>query len=100
MNDSSELARDEQALELRDMGRPFGGIAAILDFDSPGAAHASFNRALRLRPRAEQEHLRSREMARLDALVVRLQQREDLSTEEVVRRMRGVKHQRKTLLVG
>jgi len=97
---NKDMDRDDQALELRDQGRPFGGIAEMLEFDSAGAANASFNRALRLRPKAEQERLRSREMARLDALASRLRERDDLSVEEIVRRMRGVKQQRKTLFVG
>jgi DNA-binding transcriptional MerR regulator len=96
---ADDLDRDDQALALREQGRPFGGIAEILELDSAGAAHASFNRALRLRPRAEQERLRNREMARLDALSLRLRARDDLSVEEIVRRLRGVKHQRKTLFV-
>jgi DNA-binding transcriptional MerR regulator len=91
--------RDQRALLLRDQGRPFGGVAKILELDSAGAANASFNRALRLRPRAEQVRLRSRELERLDALALRLREREDLSVEEIVRRMQGVKHQRRALLV-
>jgi hypothetical protein len=94
-----EADRDHQALVLRDQGRPFAGVARILDLESAGAANACFNRALRLRPKAEQERLRSREMERLDALASRLRERSDLSTEEIVRRMRGVKYQRKTLFV-
>jgi len=97
---SKETERDDQVLQLREQGRPFAGIAELLNLDSAGAAHASFNRALRLRSRAEQERLRHREMERLDALASRLRGREDLSTEEIVRRMRGVKHQRKTLFVS
>jgi hypothetical protein len=94
------MDRDEKALLLRDEGRPFAGIAEILELDSARAAHAAFNRALRLRPRAEQALLRSREMARLDVLASRVRGREDLSVEEVVRRLRGVKHQRKPLFVA
>jgi hypothetical protein len=97
---SKEMERDEQALQLREQGRPFGGIARLLGLDGPEAANASFNRALRLRPKAEQARLRNREMGRLDALSLRLQGRDDLSVEEIVRLLRGVKHQRKTLLVG
>jgi hypothetical protein len=97
---SRETDRDEQVLALREQGKPFGGIAEMLAFDSAGAANASFNRALRLRPKAEQARLRNREMERLDALSLRLRGRDDLSAEEIVRRMRGVKYQRKTLLVS
>jgi len=97
---TTEADCDEQVLVLREQGRPFGGIAEMLALESAGAANASFNRALRLRPKAEQLRLRNREMARLDALASRLRGREDLSVEEIVRRLRGVKHQRKTLNVG
>jgi hypothetical protein len=91
---------DEQALLLREQGRPFVEIAQVLTLPNARSANASFNRALRLRSRADQERLRSREMARLDDLAVRLRRREDLSMEEIVRRMRAVKDQRRTLFVG
>ncbi len=100
VNKDGDRDRDYQALVLRDQGRPFGGVAKILALDSAGAANASFNRALRLQPRAAQARLRSREMDRLDALASRLRQRPDLSTEEIVRRLQGVKYQRKTLFVA
>jgi hypothetical protein len=89
--------RDLRALVLRDQGRPFTEIARLLELDGPAAAHESFTRALKLRPKAEQERLRSREMERLDTLASQLRGRHDLSGEEIVRRMRGVKQQRKTL---
>src|SRR3984957_10061508 len=89
--------RDHQVLVLRDQGRPFADIAKLVGLDSPGAAHESFTRALKLRPKSEQERLRSREMERLDTLASQRRRRHDLSGEEIVRRMRGVKQQRKTL---
>ena len=95
-----EVDRGEQALALRDEGRSFAAIAQNLGLDSAGAANAAFNRALRCRPKAEQAWLRSREMMRLDAVASRVHGRDDLSVEEVVRRLRGVKHQRKTLFVA
>jgi len=97
---SRDMDRDEKALLLRDLGRPFASIAEILELDSARAANAAFNRALRGRPKAEQSLLRSREMARLDAVASRLRGRDDLSVAEIVRRLRGVMHQRKALLVG
>jgi hypothetical protein len=39
-------------------------------------------------------------MERLDALSLRLRERDDLSVEEIIRRLQGVKYQRKTLLVS
>jgi hypothetical protein len=95
-----DIDRDEQSLALRDRGQPFVGIAQILELDSARAANASFNRALRGRPNAEQAWLRSREVARLDALASRVRGRDDLSVEEVVRRLRGLKHQRQALFVA
>jgi hypothetical protein len=92
--------RDERALVLRDQGQPFARIAQTLGFDDARAANAGFNRALRVRPRAEQVRLRSREVARLEALALRVRGRDDLSVEEVVRRLRGLKHQRQTLFVA
>ncbi len=97
---SNDIDRDERALRLRDQGRPFAGVAKLLELDSAGAANLSFNRALRLQPKAEQARLRSREMDRLDVLAVQIRNRDDLSVEEIVRRLRGVKHQRRTLLVA
>ncbi len=93
----SKVDRDEETLALRDEGRSFAGIAHILGLDNGRAANAAFNRALRSQPKAEQARLRSREMTRLDAVASRVRERDDLSVEEVVRRLRGVKHQRKTL---
>jgi hypothetical protein len=92
--------RDQQALDLRDQGRPFVRIAGMLEFDSARAANAAFNRALRLRPRAEQVRLRDREMARLDAISSRVRGRDDLTVEEIIRRLHGLKDQRKTLFVA
>jgi len=74
-------------------------IGAAVDYLS-NSANEAFNRALRCRPKSQQEWLRSREMMRLDAVASRVRQRDDLSVEEVIRRLRGVKQQRKTLFVA
>jgi len=92
--------RDDRVLALRDEGRSFAGIALVLGLDGDRAAHSAFNRALRCRPPSEQSWLRSREMSRLDALASRVRGRDDLSVEEVVRRLRAVKHQRKALTLA
>ena len=92
--------RDEQALLLRDEGRSFAGIARTLDLAGALEANAAFNRALRRRTPAEQAAVRSREMARLDALGQRLRKREDVSEEELARQLHGVKRLRKTLFVA
>jgi len=100
MTTTTDTNRDEETLALRDQGRSFIGIAGILGLDSAQAANAAFNRALRRQSNAEQTWLRSRELARLDALTSRLRGRDDLSVEEVIRRLRGLKQQRKTLFVA
>lgn len=92
--------RDEQALVLRDQGRTFLDVARALDLDGARAAHAAFNRGLRLRPLAEQGWLRGRETARLDALASRMRGRDDLGVTEVLRRLRGLKRQKDSLSVG
>jgi len=92
-----EVDRDEQTLALRDEGRSFAGIAQVLGLEDAHAANAAFNRALRCRSKSQQEWLRSREMTRLDAVASRVRGRGDLSVEEIIRRLRGVKQQRKTL---
>ncbi|MGH9019224.1 MAG: hypothetical protein ACRDY1_15850 [Acidimicrobiales bacterium] len=97
---NTQTDRDARVLALREQGRPYSGIAHVLSLEGAGEALASFNRALRRRPKAEQERLRTRELARLDAVASRLRQRDDLSDEEVVRLLRGVKQQRRLLLVG
>jgi hypothetical protein len=92
--------RDEKALVLRDQGRSFASIAQLLDLAGAIEANAAFNRALRLRSAAEQAALRSRELARLDALSERLRTREGVSEEELARQMHGVQRLRKTLFVA
>ena len=92
-----EVDCDKQTLVLRDEGRSFAGIAQLLGLEDAHAANAAFNRALRCRPKTQQEWLRSREMTRLDAVASRVRERDDLSVEEVVRRLRGVKQQRQAL---
>jgi len=95
-----DVDRDERTLVLRDEGRSFAGIAKVLGLDNAHAANAAFNRALRCQSKSQQEWLRSREMTRLDAVASRVREREDLSMEEIIRRLRGVKQQRKTLFVA
>ena len=97
---SKSMDRDQQALVLRDQSRSFVGIARILELDSPVAANAAFNRALRRQRKIEQTRLRIREVRRLDILASRVRERDDLGAEEVIRRLSSLKHQRKTLFVA
>jgi hypothetical protein len=95
---SEDTDRDEKALALREDGQTFAGIARALDLSGTVEANAAFNRALRRKTATEQDGLRQREMARLDALGQRVRDREDLSEEEMARRMRGLDRLRKALL--
>ena len=96
----SGVERDEQALLLREQGRSFAAIARVLDLSGALDANAAFNRALRRYTLGDQAALRSREMARLDALAERLRQREGVSEEELARQLHGLKRLRKTLFVA
>jgi hypothetical protein len=90
--------RDEKVLALREEGRTFVGIARELGMERTLDANAAFNRALRRRPPAEQESLRSHEIARLDALAERVRRRNDLDEAEVARRIRSLDRLKKALL--
>jgi hypothetical protein len=94
--DSTE--RDNEVLALREQGRSFARIARALGFEGATTANAAFNRALRRLPASEQESLREREMARLDALGERLRQRQDLDEAEIARRARTLDRLRKKLI--
>ena len=100
MSERGDTARDDRALTLRDQGRPFAGITRILGFTDAHEANAAFNRALRARSKGGQAQLRSREVARLEALALRVRGRNDLSVAEVIRRLRGLKRQREALFMG
>jgi hypothetical protein len=63
-------------------------------------ANIAFNRALRRRTSVEQEGLRSREMARLDALGERLRNRKDVDDEALARQLYRIQRLRKTLFVA
>lgn len=93
--DSTE--RDDEVLVLRERGRSFASIARALGFEGASPANAAFNRALRRLSPSDQESLRSREMARLDALGERLRQRQDLDEPEMARRARTLERLRKRL---
>ena len=68
MDMPDEVDRDEQILVLREAALSFAGIALLLGLEDAHTANAGFNRALRCRPKAQQEWLRSREMTRLSAV--------------------------------
>ena len=93
----SGAERDSAVLALREQGRSFASIARALGLEGPTQANAAFVMALRNLPAAEQESLRSHELARLDALGERLRQRNDLDETELARRTRSLDRLRKRL---
>jgi len=95
-----DTGRDDQVLFLRDQGKSFAAIALELDLTGALDANAAFNRALRRLTAVEQAALRSREVARLDALGERLRQRRDVSEDELARKLNGLQRLRKTLFVA
>jgi len=97
---ADDADRDERALLLRDQGRSFAAIARALDLADALQANAAFNRALRRHTPGDQATMRSREMARLDTLSLRIRRREDVSEEELARHLRGIQRLRKTLFVA
>ena len=94
------MHRDEQALLFGIRVAPSRASPGVLDLAGALEANAAFNRALRRRSPGEQAALRSREMARLDALGERLRKRAGVSEEELARQLHGIKRLRKTLFVA
>jgi hypothetical protein len=90
--------RDDRALELRQHGKSFVGIAKVLGYDRPRDAWLAFNRALRRHPAPEQANLRREEVARLQSLTDAIRARKDLTPEEQTRRLASVERMRITLL--
>jgi len=97
---ADDLTGDERVLTLRDEGRSFVAIAKELQLSSASEAIAAFNRAFEQREPSDQEALRTREVARLDALGERVRRRTDLTEEEVDRRLQGLLRLRKALHVA
>ena len=83
-------AVDDKVLELRGQGRSFRKIAEVLGFDRPRGPIEAFNRALRRRPREQQEVLLAEELDRLDTMERRVRADPALSRPELDRRLRTV----------
>jgi hypothetical protein len=90
-------ASDGEVLALREQGRSYATIARALGLEGASQANIAFMKALRRLPSAQQESLRSHEMARLDALGERLRKRSDLDETERARRGRSLDRLRKRL---
>jgi hypothetical protein len=97
---ANDLTGDERVLALRDQGRSFVAIAKELELSNANDAIAAFNRAFERIDPPDQEALRTREVARLDALGEQVRGRKDLSEEEIGRRLKGLVRLRKALHVA
>ena len=95
--DASPLDQDDKALEMREQGRSYAAIARALGLPAGLDANAAFNRALRRQPNDEQDLLRGREAARLDALSKRVRLRSDIDEAEVARKVRSIERLKKRL---
>jgi hypothetical protein len=95
---SDEIAREDEALELRTEGKSFAAIAKRLHYERAPQAIGAFNRALRRKPTHEKAALRSGELARLDAMAERIRAKKRLKPEEVVSQLRVVERLRDMLL--
>jgi len=89
---------EDKVLELRVQGKSFAKIANILSLGRPSQANDAFNRALRRKPPAERDALRSRELTRLDALADGVRAHPERGAEAVARRLRTVARLRAMLM--
>jgi hypothetical protein len=96
--DSDSPERDAKALELRCKGRSFAQVARTLGYEKARDANLAFNRALRRLPEAEKTETRRAEGERLDTLVARIKDTEDMAPDEVARQLRVVDRLRDRLL--
>ena len=96
-SDAAEL--DTQVVDLRSEGRSFAAIARALGMKGARQAHETFSSALRRRPAPEREALREAESVRLEALAEDTRTREDLTPEQVNKRLRTIERLRQTVMM-
>jgi hypothetical protein len=90
---------DEQVVGLRTQGRSFAAIARTLGLEGARQAHEAFSGALRRRPAPERAELREAESVRLEALAESTRAREDLTPEQVNKRLRTIERLRQTVMM-
>lgn len=88
---------DKEALELRELGTSYSGIARRLDLHRATDAHGAFLRALRLLDGEAREQVTTNEERRLDELEVRIRERDATEPEKIDRRVAAVERLRASL---
>ncbi len=88
---------DEQVLRLRETGASYSAIARGLELRRAVDAHRAFIRAVGRREGEERRNLVIRESARLDALELRIRDRDAAFPDKVAHRLLGVNHLREAL---
>lgn len=96
--DPEPASLDDEVLALRAQGRAFGTIAKRLGMKRSKDANLAFNRALRRRPPAERDEIRSAESERLDRVAVAVRADESLSAAETEKRLETIEALRRRLL--
>jgi hypothetical protein len=96
VNDAA--VRDDEVLELRVSGETFRAIASKLGFQRIQNTHEAFNRALRRKPAAEQQSLRHRELAHLDAMAEGVRANREYGPDDSARLLAKVEQMRTILL--
>lgn len=96
MNGTLEL--DERVLASRSQGLPFGAIAREFALPGPGDAYQAFLRAFRRHPLLDRARVRQEELARLEYLRTVVQDRADLTPEELQARLRAIQRMRDAIL--
>ena len=97
---ATTIEQDEKALALRRQGLSFSAIARDLGIDHAVTANRAFNRALRTRPKAEQQAVRDEENRRLDALADGVRARAGLAPDDVERKLRNIERLRSQLMAS
>ena len=94
---SGRRSTDQDALSLRAEGYSFAAIASKLRLKRSKDAYASFHRGLDARPPEERSALARDELVRLDALEVRIRDRDAANPERMEHRLAALETMRRAL---
>jgi hypothetical protein len=92
------LELDERVLESRSQGLPFGAIAREFALPGPGDAYQAFLRAFHRHSMLDRARVRQEELARLEYLRTVVQDRADLTPEDLQSRLRAIRRMRDAIL--
>lgn len=95
---SGTLELDERVLESRSQGLPFGAIAREFALPGPGDAYQAFLRAFRRHSLLDRARVRQEELARLEYLRTLVQDRTNLTPDDLQARLRAIQRMRDAIL--